>query len=123
MNQAGYDHEAQRELEQRALRNVSWLARKLGYQDALDRRQEKVLMIGMGVALVAIVAGLMVSASWKSSDDEASLVWQRCSVAARVKHVDDIRRIAAKDPTLTKDQLEKLVQALIYNECGRPESR
>ena len=32
------DDDAQRELEQRALRNVSWLAQKLGYRDTLDSR-------------------------------------------------------------------------------------
>jgi hypothetical protein len=115
---ADFDHEAQRELEQRALRNVSWLARKLGYQDALDRRQEKWLMIGMGVALVAIVATLGVSAMRASSADEAELARNRCMVATQVELMPGmLEKVRERRPELTPARQQEITRAWAADEA------
>ena len=123
MNPTDLDHDARRELEQRALRNVSWLAAKLGYQDALDRRQERTLIMVMGVALVVIVALMVVSAMSKGSAEEGDLVRKRCEVDMRVQATDSVRaQVLAEHPEMSTIErqgiFEDRIHAIAASKCG-----
>ncbi len=112
MSHTDLDHDGQRELEQRALRNVRWLAAKLGYQDALDKRRERILMAAMGLGLVVIVAVLYMGAMIRSSADEDDLVRRRCEVDVRARVTMDMRRDFRKQhPEMTPRQLDDLVES------------
>lgn len=114
MSQAGLDHDSRRELERHALRNVSWLARKLGYQDALDRRQERALVIALGAILVVVIAALVLSAMRKGGADRDALELQRCLVAARVQVMDDVRaKVVREHPELGPAQRQQAIEDAI----------
>jgi hypothetical protein len=78
------DDDARRTLEQHALRNVQSLAERLGYKDLLNRRQEKMLVIGIVVFTVALIAYFVarVMASEPAADVEAR---KRCELDVQVK--------------------------------------
>jgi len=123
MNPAGLDHDTQRELEQRALRNVSWLAAKLGYQDALDRRQERWLMVAIAGVLVVIVAALALSAMRRSSADADDLARKRCEVDARVEAIPAVRQQVAAEyaslPSGDRDRIfEERLHTLAATKCA-----
>ena len=124
MNPADLDHDGRRELERHALRNVSWLAAKLGYQDALDRRQERVLVLVTGAALIVIVAAMIVSAKIKAVADEDDLVRKRCEVDVRVQSTDSVRsQVKAEFPGLASVEhqriFEERIHAIAASKCGR----
>jgi hypothetical protein len=91
------DHDAHRELEQRALHNASWLARKLGYQDAMDRKQERVLLVVLGTATLVIVALLFLKSVFMARADDEAVLQKRCEVDVRVQEIDKVRLEVAKD--------------------------
>ena len=107
------DDDAQRTLEQHALRNVRTLVDKLGYEDAVDRRKEKKIVIGLCI-FAAVVAGGLVAGytAWKSGNKEVS----RCEVDAAADVVYEWRREAkARDPSVTAEQLEKTISVVHAN--------
>jgi hypothetical protein len=83
MNPSDLDHDSRRELERHALRNVSWLAAKLGYQEALDRRQERWLMIAMGGRGVIVIVALIARA--RCARSSARRATSRASVARSMR--------------------------------------
>ena len=93
MKQIPASNEAQRDLERRALGNVSRLAEKLGYRDFLDRRTEKTFVAVAGIAVGALVAVLAVSAIVSSKEDEVRLALQRCQVASYVEVLPEMERL------------------------------
>jgi len=62
MNTPAHD-DTQRELEQRALRNVRGLVDKIEDQDALDRRDQKRYLLGL-VAGAAVILALLAGGLW-----------------------------------------------------------
>ncbi len=104
------DHDSQRELEQRALRNVRWLAEKLGYQDAIDRRAERGIVIGLGTGLVAIVVVLVLLAMNKGNAEEDKLALQRCETAARADAIAEVRQqLAREHPEMDQSQRDTMI--------------
>ena len=102
MSRASSEDDTQRDLERRALQNVSWLAAKLGYRDVLDRRTEKMLAIGIGAALVLLIAGIIVSGVFNAKDEERQLALRRCLMAAYVDVLPEMESLAnARRPELT----------------------
>jgi hypothetical protein len=81
---APFDDDAQRRLEQHALRNVRALAEKLGTQDHLERRHEKKLVIGVGIFAVALIGYFVarVMTAESAADVEAR---RRCELDVQVK--------------------------------------
>jgi hypothetical protein len=57
--------DARRELQQRALKNVRGLVDKIEHDDAVDRRAQKRIYIGIvvGAVLVAVALGLLLTRS------------------------------------------------------------
>jgi len=122
VSQAPLD-DAQRGLERRALGNVARLARKLGYQDALDARSEKIIVAVMALLLLAAVAAMGIKAMTQQSRDEAELDWRRCMVAYRAAHTDEVRASVRKaQADLRGFQLDSAVEdrlgELAKNDCG-----
>jgi hypothetical protein len=122
VNPTDLDHDAQRELEQRALRNVSWLAEKLGYRDAIDRKTEKRLIIGMAafttIALVLLVTGILTA---ETPADE--MARRRCEVQVRVDKTVDMRARVVRDhpemSSLQREQfVEKTISTLAMHRCS-----
>ena len=119
----GLDHDSRRELEPHALRNVSWLAAKLGYQDSLDKRRERTLMIAMGAAVAVIVAGFAVGAAISAREDEQDLARHRCEVDARVERTPAVlAQVQREHPDWTRAQLAELfeqrIRAVAANACA-----
>jgi hypothetical protein len=115
--------DAQRALERRALGNVARLARKLGYQDALNARSEKIVVAAMAILLVAAIAAMALKVLSQASRDEAQLGWRRCMVAYRAAHTDEVRAsVRASKPGLGGLELASSVEDrlgdLVNRACG-----
>ena len=124
MNPAGQDYEAQRELEQHALRNVSWLAERLGYRDALDKRIDRRLAIGM-VAVATIVFIVLVTGILTSETPADEMAMRRCKVQVRADETRDMRaRIFREHPEMTaaerEEALEMTMRILADERCLKP---
>jgi hypothetical protein len=115
VNPTGLDHDGQRELEQRAMRNVSWLAEKLGYRDALDRRQERWL-VGAMLAILAVAIGFFaMSGAKKESSDRGDLELHRCQVEVRVQETDRLRADVMKDhPGVVVPERDRMVEEKLH---------
>jgi hypothetical protein len=102
------DDDAQRTLERHAVRNVASLAHRLGYSDALDRRKERMLVIGIAVTAVVLISFFTVQVmTMPSPTDEAR---KRCQVDAAADIVFEWRRdIRAREPAISSEDLEKRV--------------
>ena len=104
------DYDAQRTLEQHALRNVHVLARRLGYTDALDRYGERFGLICIGVVVFLVVSAVAISILL-SPEDPRALGVQRCRTATAVTVMWELRsELKAANPALTPARLEKLVR-------------
>jgi hypothetical protein len=101
--------DAQRMLEQHALRNVRSLAERLGYADAIDRKHDKAVVIGIGVAVAAVV--IYVGARMAlTPEDPGKLARLRCEIEKSVVVVDRKRTLMKRDnPALSQQELEKRV--------------
>jgi hypothetical protein len=124
VSQAPLD-DAQRALERRALGNVARLAQKLGYQDALDARSEKIIVAVMALLVLAAVVAMFVNVATQQSRDEAQLDWRRCAVAYRAAHTDEVRAsIRRAQPGLRDLQADSVVEdrlgGLVKRDCGEP---
>ena len=118
MSPVPLDDEVQRELERRALRNVSWLAAKLGYGDAIDRRTERWIVAALGVFVVAAIAWVVASMTAKAREDEERLQRQRCEVDFRVKNFDRIRyQLMQEHPELTPVQRGQMMEERIHSDA------
>jgi hypothetical protein len=116
VSQAGQGHEAQRELEQHALRNASWLAEKLGYRDTLDKLKERRLVVVMVASLGAIILALGISAVMKDRADRDRLEQVRCEVDARVKVSGDVRnQVQRVYPSASAAERERIYEELVRN--------
>ena len=67
-------HDAQRELEQRALRNVRGLVDKIEGIDRIDQRSQKRTLIGITVGALIGVAAIVVAIAYVSNRQEAKPV-------------------------------------------------
>jgi len=67
-------HDAQRELEQRALRNVRGLVDKMEGIDRIDQRSQKRALIGITVGALLGVAVIVAAIAYVSSRQEAAPV-------------------------------------------------
>ena len=67
-------HDAQRELEQRALRNVRGLVDKMEGLDRIDERSQKRTLIGITVGALIGVAVIVATIAYVSSRQEAKPV-------------------------------------------------
>ncbi|MFZ3323410.1 MAG: hypothetical protein WA190_13635 [Usitatibacter sp.] len=113
MNPADLDHDGRRELERHALRNVSWLAAKLGYQDALEKRTERKLVIGMGV-FTAIALAVLVTGILTAQTPAGEMARRRCEVQVRVDKTVDMRaRVFRDHPEMNSVQREQFVEKTI----------
>jgi hypothetical protein len=105
------DDEAQRALEQHALRNVRTLAERLENADVLDRRKEKALVVAMGIGTVIALAAIAVSVTHlrpKPDDEER----KRCELEVRVAAVWSLKKeLLAKHPYMGEYELEQRVSA------------
>jgi hypothetical protein len=102
--------DAQRNLEQHALRNVSSLAQRLGYADALDRKQDKAVVVGIGVAVAAVVIYIG-TRMVLSPEDPRKIERQRCEIDKAVHIVDRLRaELKQASPNLTQQDLERRVR-------------
>jgi hypothetical protein len=124
MSQTGLDHDGQRELEQRALRNVRRLAESLGYRDAMDRRKEKRLAIAM-VAIAAVLITWLTLATITAETPESEMNRRRCEVGVRAENTVEIKsRIFKEHPELNakqRDELaEKTVKDMAAAQCSVP---
>ncbi|HEY2627612.1 MAG TPA: hypothetical protein VGI57_00720 [Usitatibacter sp.] len=121
MNPAGHDYEAQRELERHALRNVSWLAEKLGYRDALDKRTEKMVVIGIaGFAFVAL--GFLVTGILTAETPADEMAHRRCEVQVRADETKDVReKVFREHPEMNAvqrgDFAERILKTLMMARC------
>jgi hypothetical protein len=103
------DDDAQRALEQHALRNVHALAEKLGSKDHLDRRHEKKLVIGVGIFAVALsgyfLARVMTAES--AADVEAR---RRCELDVQVKEGWRLKdELLAQNPGMDAGEVSRRV--------------
>jgi len=113
-----YDDGAQRELERHALRNAGWLAAKLGYGDAIDRRTERWIVAAIAFCVVAATAWVVMSVRAGADEDEARLQRQRCEVDFRVKNFDRVRyRIMQEHPEMTPVQRGQMMEEKIQSEA------
>jgi hypothetical protein len=110
VSQAGQDYEAQRVLEQHALRNVSWLAEKLGYRDSIDRKVERRLAVGM-IAFTVVTLAVLVTGILTSETPADEMAMRRCKVQVRAEETMDMRaRIFREHPEMTSAQREAALQ-------------
>ena len=106
------DDDAQRKLEQRALRNVHSLASRLGYADAVDRYGEKVILKAIGGLVVVVVTGVAIALALPAEDPGARDK-QSCRLTTGVVVVDEMRAdLKARQPQLTKADLERRVTVM-----------
>lgn len=115
MNRVPADDETQRDLERRALLNASWLARKLGYQDSLDRRSERILVAAIGAGLVLLVTAIVVSGMANSKKEESELARHRCEVAVYVEVLPEMERLVWQMPGDRFPTLESRAEAARRN--------
>ena len=102
--------DAQRELEQRALRNVHDLARRLEKVDANARAKDR-FIIAWVAGIAACIAAAVALVIWMTPDNKAEIESHRCELDAAVKIVDEMRAdLKARDPALTKEDLERRVR-------------
>ena len=100
-----HSDDAQRTLEQHALRNVRSLAERLGYADAMDRKHDKAVIIGIGVAVAAVVIFLGARMILTKADPK-QLERHRCQVEKSVQLVDRKRaRLMQANPGITPQEL------------------
>jgi len=100
-----HSDDAQRTLEQHALRNVRSLAERLGYADAMDRRHDKAVIIGIGVIVAAVVIFLG-ARMILTKEDPKQLERHRCQVEKSVQLVDRKRaRLMQANPGITPQEL------------------
>jgi hypothetical protein len=105
-----HSHDAQRNLEQHALRNVGSLAERLTNADALDRKQDKALLVGIGVAVAAVVIYIG-TRMVLSPEDPTKIERHRCELDKAVHIVDRLRaELKQANPSLTQQDLEKRVR-------------
>lgn len=101
MDPVRVDDDSQRALEQHALRNVSWLAAKLGYRDAIDVRSEKIAIRVLGGAVLFLVVAMGVSAYVKSPPAGAE-ERMRCELEVRVAAVWQLKKdLRASHPDMS----------------------
>ena len=67
-------HDAQRELEQRALRNVRGLVDKMEGLDRIDQRSQKRTLIGITIGALVGVAVIVAAVAYVSNRQEAKPV-------------------------------------------------
>ena len=116
------DHDTQRELEQRALRNVSWLAQKLGYADVIDARREKMMIAGIGIAVVVVIA-ILVAVAMLRDTSGSDLERHRCEVDVRATMTNEVRAKVYKDnPDMSdrkrEDMVDKTVHDMAASKCA-----
>ena len=100
-----HSDDAQRTLEQHALRNVRSLAERLGYADAMDRRHDKAVIIGIGVIVAAVVIFLGARMILTKEDPKA-VERLRCVIEKSVQLVDRKRaRMMQVNPGITPQEL------------------
>ena len=100
-----HSDDAQRTLEQHALRNVRSLAERLGYADAMDRRQDKAVVIGIGVVVAAVVIYLGARMAMAPVDPN-QLARHRCEVEKSIHLVDRKRALLKQgNPGITEQEL------------------
>ena len=121
------DHDSRRDLERHALRNVSWLAEKLGYRDALDRRQEKVLILAMAVGVAIAIVALGLSATMQDTSAQ-DLERHRCEVEMRVQSSRALRiQVMNEHPKMAvadRDRIfEEKMHAMMAPCSGKSSSR
>ena len=124
MSYIDLDHDSQRELEQRALRNVSGLVEKLGAQDALDQRSEKTLVVYIAVVAVVAILGLGISVMLQQAQSEAALARQRCEVDVRVRETPAVRnQILGAFPRMTAagqaEIFERTIRGIAAGRCAK----
>jgi hypothetical protein len=103
------DDDAQRALEQHALRNVHALAEKLGSKDHLDRRHEKKLVIGVGIFAVALIGYFVarVMTTESAADVEAR---RRCELDVQVKEGWRLKdELVAQNPGIDANEVSRRV--------------
>jgi|KBSSwiStaDraftv2_1062776.scaffolds.fasta_scaffold228063_4 hypothetical protein len=100
-----HSDDAQRTLEQHALRNVRSLAERLGYADAMDRKHDRAVIIGIGVVVAAVVVFLG-ARMILTKEDPKQLERHRCQVEKSVQLVDRKRaRLMQANPGITPQEL------------------
>ena len=103
------DDDAQSNLEQRALRNVHSLARRLGYADAIDRYGERFVLKWLAVAVFFVVSAAAIVLAIPDEDPHLVLS-RRCRVEMAIQAVDKLRAdLKEHQPGLTKAELERRV--------------
>ena len=104
-----HSDDAQRTLEQHALRNVRSLAERLGYADAMDRKHDKAVIVGIG-AVVAAVVVFLGARMVLNKEDPKQLERHRCQVEKSVQVVDRKRGLLKQaNPAITQRELETRV--------------
>jgi hypothetical protein len=115
--------DAQRELEQHALRNVSWLAEKLGYRDTIDKRVEKKVAVAVGIFTVVALA-VLAFATMNAQTPAEEMARRRCEVQVRADQTMPLRESVFKEhPEMTGAQRDNLVEAsvkdLAHLQCSK----
>jgi len=104
-----HSDDAQRTLEQHALRNVRSLAERLGYADAMDRKHDRAVIIGIGVVVAAVVVFLGARMILTKEDPKA-IERLRCGIEKSVQIVDRKRALLKQvNPGITQYELETRV--------------
>jgi len=106
------DHDAQRELERRALLNVHTLAERLGASDKLDRRTEKRFARWIAAVVGLVILALGVQMLMRPENSKLQEL-KRCELDAAVKIVWDRRaRLREQDPGISDRELESRVSVM-----------
>ena len=101
--------DAQRSLEQHALRNVRSLYEKLARADQMDAHGERFVMRTMAIVVILVASGVAASMLFKP-DERAAQERRRCEIDASSDVVYEWRREArARDPSVTSEYLEKTI--------------
>ncbi len=110
MDPVRIDDDSQRALERHALRNVGWLAAKLGYRDALDVRSEKIaIRVLVGTALLLVAA--MGVGAYMNSPPAGAEERMRCELEIRVAAVWQLKKdLGASHPHMSDHDLSLLAE-------------
>ena len=100
-----HSDDAQRTLEQHALRNVRSLAERLGYADAISRKHDRAVLIGIVVVVAAVVIYLGARMAL-APEDPNKLARHRCEVEKSIHLVDRKRALLKQgNPAITQQEL------------------
>jgi hypothetical protein len=130
MDPVHVDDDSQRALERHALRNVSWLAAKLGNRDAIDVRSEKIAIRVLGGVALLLVVAMGVSAYVRSPPADAE-ERMRCELEVRVAAVWQLKKdlkashpeMSDYDLSLQADRRYRDMKPAAVAECGKSRTR